>query len=67
MEKYTYKENILDEIDGITVEFDNWWFNIRPSNTEPLLRLTVEASSKEILEEKIKELENLIDFKERKQ
>jgi len=63
----TYKENILDEIDGITVEYEDWWFNVRPSNTEPLLRLTVEANSKEILEEKIKELESLIDFKERKQ
>jgi phosphomannomutase len=62
-----YKENILDEIDGITVEHKDWWFNVRPSNTEPLLRLTVEADSKKLLDEKIKELESLIDFKERKQ
>ncbi|WP_327121900.1 phosphomannomutase/phosphoglucomutase [Streptomyces sp. NBC_01341] len=33
----------LDELDGLTVEGDNWWFNLRPSNTEPLLRLNVEA------------------------
>jgi phosphomannomutase len=33
----------LDFTDGLTVEFDEWWFNIRPSNTEPLLRLNVEA------------------------
>ncbi|MGH2829217.1 MAG: phosphomannomutase/phosphoglucomutase [Actinomycetota bacterium] len=32
-----------DFIDGLTVEFDDWWFNLRPSNTEPLLRLNVEA------------------------
>lgn len=62
----TYQENILDEMDGITVEYKDWWFNIRPSNTEPLLRLTVEADSQELLEEKIEELESLIDFKERK-
>ncbi len=32
-----------DRLDGLTVEFDDWWFNLRPSNTEPLLRLNVEA------------------------
>ncbi len=34
-----------DHLDGLTVESDHWWFNLRPSNTEPLLRLNVEASS----------------------
>jgi phosphomannomutase len=34
----------LDELDGLTVSGDTWWFNVRPSNTEPLLRLNVEAS-----------------------
>lgn len=62
-----YKKNILDEIDGITVEFKDWWFNVRPSNTEPLLRLNVEAKDKNILTAKVKELEGLIDFTERKQ
>ena len=33
----------VDELDGLTVEYDTWWFNLRPSNTEPLLRLNVEA------------------------
>jgi phosphomannomutase len=33
-----------DWMDGLTVEFEDWWFNVRPSNTEPLLRLNVEAS-----------------------
>ena len=33
----------IDTIDGITVEYDDWWFNVRPSNTEPLLRLVMEA------------------------
>jgi len=32
-----------DHLDGLTVEYDDWWFNLRPSNTEPLLRLNVEA------------------------
>ena len=34
-----------DELDGLTVSADNWWFNLRPSNTEPLLRLNAEADT----------------------
>ncbi|MCA9787370.1 MAG: phosphomannomutase/phosphoglucomutase, partial [Candidatus Cloacimonetes bacterium] len=33
------------QIDGLTVEYDSWWFNVRPSNTEPLLRLNLEAAN----------------------
>jgi phosphomannomutase len=40
-----------DRTDGLTVEFDDWWFNVRPSNTEPLLRLNVEAKTEERLKE----------------
>ncbi len=40
-----------DRLDGLTVEFDDWWFNVRASNTEPLLRLNVEARTPELLEE----------------
>ncbi len=36
----------IDELDGVTVTADEWWFNVRPSNTEPLLRLNVEADNK---------------------
>jgi phosphomannomutase len=35
----------IDELDGLTVGGDGWWLNVRPSNTEPLLRLNVEAGS----------------------
>ncbi|MSW39457.1 MAG: phosphomannomutase/phosphoglucomutase, partial [Actinobacteria bacterium] len=35
----------LDELDGLTVAGDSWWFNLRPSNTEPLLRLNAEGST----------------------
>ena len=38
-------------MDGVSVEFDDYWFNVRPSNTEPLLRLNLEAKNEEILEE----------------
>jgi len=39
----------LDELDGLTVEAADWWFNLRPSNTEPLLRLNVEAADGETM------------------
>jgi phosphomannomutase len=42
-----------DRLDGLTVEYDDWWFNVRPSNTEPLLRVNVEARTPDLLEEKI--------------
>lgn len=47
-----YREARIDYTDGVTVSFEDWWFNVRPSNTEPLLRLNVEAESAELLEEK---------------
>jgi len=50
-----------DFLDGITVEYNNWWFNVRSSQTEPLLRLTIEADNKKLLEEKKKELVNFIE------
>jgi phosphomannomutase len=49
-----------DRLDGLTVEFDDWWCNVRPSNTEPLLRLNVEARTDEILAARAAELLALI-------
>jgi phosphomannomutase len=44
--KASFEQNYpVDELDGITVEGEDWWFNVRASNTEPLLRLNVEAKS----------------------
>lgn len=51
-----YSDGRIDWLDGITVQFDDWWFNVRPSNTEPLLRLVCEASSPESLELRMAEL-----------
>ena len=39
----------LDELDGLTVSHDDWWFNLRPSNTEPLLRLNAEADGEDTM------------------
>lgn len=60
-----YHEEEPDFIDGISIDFGDWWFNVRPSNTEPLLRLNVEASSPELLEEKTGELLKLIKPKKK--
>ena len=49
-----------DRTDGLTVEFDDWWFNVRPSNTEPLLRLNVEARTEELLMAKTEEVLRII-------
>ena len=54
--KQKYTDGNMFELDGISVEYPDWWFNIRASNTEPLLRLIVEADSKELMEAKRDEL-----------
>lgn len=56
---YREKAKSTDRLDGLTVWFDDWWFNVRPSNTEPLLRLNIEAKNQGILELRKKEI---VDF-----
>jgi phosphomannomutase len=51
-----YRDGRADRLDGLTVEYEDWWFNARPSNTEPLLRLNVEARTEGMLEEKTNEV-----------
>ena len=51
-----YADAQIDRLDGLTVQYDAWWFNVRPSNTEPLLRLNMEANDKTLLDEKLAEL-----------
>lgn len=58
--KEKYADGKQDYLDGVTVEYENWWFNLRPSNTEPLLKLTIEADTQELLDEKKKELAEFI-------
>lgn len=48
------------DFDGYRIEFDGWWFNVRPSNTEPFLRLVVEANSKKMLDEKIFKINEIL-------
>ncbi len=45
-----YKDAQIDHLDGVTISYPHWWMNVRPSNTEPLLRLNVEGDTKELME-----------------
>ena len=47
-----YADGEIDYLDGITVAYPEWWFNVRPSNTEPYLRLVLEADTEAMLEER---------------
>jgi phosphomannomutase len=60
-ERYTAEGGRISHLDGISVDFDDWHFNVRPSNTEPLLRLNLEALSEEKMVEKRDELVALIE------
>jgi len=51
-----YSDGQSDNLDGITIGYKDWWFNCRPSNTEPLLRLNIEAKTRELLEDKLAEM-----------
>ncbi|MFC1677922.1 phosphomannomutase/phosphoglucomutase [Planctomycetota bacterium] len=51
-----YNDAKVDYLDGVTVMYKDWWCNCRPSNTEPLLRLNIEAKTKELLHEKLTEI-----------
>ncbi len=55
-----YGDGQIDHLDGVTIGYKNWWFNCRPSNTEPLLRLNVESKTKKLLEEKLAEIEQTL-------
>jgi phosphomannomutase len=55
-----YNDGQIDRLDGLTVGYKDWWFNCRPSNTEPLLRLNVETKNKELLAQKLSEIEQVL-------
>lgn len=55
-----FAEHPSDEIDGLTVDCGDWWFNLRPSNTEPLLRLNLEAADRNACDDRVAQLLALI-------
>ena len=59
-ERYSAEGGRITHLDGISVDFDDWHFNVRPSNTEPLVRLNLEALSHELMEQKRDEVLELL-------
>jgi phosphomannomutase len=55
-----HEDGTQNMLDGLTVEYEDWWFNCRPSNTEPLLRLNLEARTRELMERKRDEVLSVI-------
>jgi phosphomannomutase len=58
--KETLSDGVQDNLDGLTIEYPDWWCNVRASNTEPVLRLNIEANSKQLLADKTKQLSAMI-------
>ena len=59
--KQAFADGEADELDGLTVNYPEWWFIVRPSNTEPLLRLNVEATTPEVLAEQLAKLRAILE------
>jgi phosphomannomutase len=55
-----FPNNEMDWLDGLTISFPNAWFNVRPSNTEPLLRLNAEAKNRATLDRLVKQVTDII-------
>jgi len=55
-----YRDAAQDRLDGLTVDCGDWWFNLRPSNTEPLLRLNLEAATEEAVARHVAEVRSLL-------
>ena len=55
-----FSDGTIDYMDGITIEYPDFWFNVRKSNTEPLLRLNLEGVSEEIVKQKVEEIKRII-------
>lgn len=55
--KSVYQDAELDELDGLTVDLGDWWFNLRASNTEPLLRLNLEAATANEVDRRVEEVQ----------
>jgi phosphomannomutase len=58
--KNKYGEGKINELDGVRIDFSDWWFNVRASNTEPKIRLNLEAKTKDLMEEKVDEVLQIV-------
>ena len=59
--KEKFAEYDMEELDGVTIKAGDWWFNLRKSNTEPVVRMRVEAEDNVVLDEKVEELKSMLD------
>ena len=50
----------IDHLDGVTVAYPDWWCNVRPSNTEPLLRLNLEAGDAKAMKAKLRQVQSIL-------
>ena len=55
-----FDDSDVSFLDGITVRCDGWWFNVRKSNTEPLLRLNLEADTEAVMSEGLKKVSDIL-------
>ena len=62
-----FKDGRISKIDGVRVDYPDWWFLARPSNTEPLLRLIAEAQDKNLLQQKVQLITDIIEDKKKLQ
>ena len=58
--KEKYSDAEINELDGLLFTYPDYWFNVRASNTEPVLRLNLEANTQELMEEKLEEIKSII-------
>ncbi|MFO0862117.1 MAG: phosphomannomutase/phosphoglucomutase [Candidatus Saccharibacteria bacterium] len=58
--KQAFSDGKIDELDGITINYPHYWVNVRPSNTEPLLRINIEAEDPAVLESTKQKIEHLL-------
>ena len=56
----TYPDGKMETLDGLSIEYNDWWFNVRPSNTEPLVRLNLEARTEGLMAHKLEEVLSII-------
>jgi len=59
--KKKYSDGKLDRLDGVRIDYPSWWFNVRASNTEPLVRLNLEAETKEEMDARVEEITKIIN------
>ena len=56
----TFADGKISRLDGVTVDYPDWWFNVRPSNTEPLMRLVLEANTARLRDDGLKRLKAIL-------